>query len=694
MWNHRRLLTAAGLLFAGLVAVRLADLFDTKAAGISLCLLETVALGFHLRAATSRRLAPDARRPFRFTSAALALLVVAGVGFSIAFTTGDKTWGPATVLAIVPRVLVTPVLLLGLLSFAAKPMDRRARWKLAMDVATVLGAGAMLMWYLVLGPALQSGGLLDPLRLGAVLFAVGDVVLLVGVGTVLLRGSVLAARTPLVLLLAGTVGYLVVDTIFLYSTVRDIVQDALVPSLLHLPMFLILLAALVRQTARDGAVVADRPLRRVSWLPYLALAGGYALLTVAAIRAGLFPWLGLIGGALVMTLGVAARQIVASRENYTLVITDSLTGLANRLQLRGALGAALDRHRRSGSPLAVLLIDLNGFKQVNDAYGHEVGDQMLTAFADVLRRSVRDGDVPARLGGDEFAVVLPDVHGTAGAIAVAERILEACRPLVHLSGHTLRLRPSIGVALAARDADQSEVLHRADLAMYAAKRRDEPSWTLYSAAAMDAERAETVLARELALAVQEQQFILLYRPIVELSTATVTGVEAQVRWRHPARGLLEPAAFVPVAEATGLIHDIGSWALRTACRQVAEWRLQGQRLYLTMPMSPAHLRREALGDDVLRVLGVTGLDAEGLVLGVGESALLGDPAAVTHLERLRTHGVRIALDEVGPGYADLPVDLLRLDRSFLAELNGGGLSQVRVNDVFSPVELPVAAPHA
>ncbi|WP_433605585.1 putative bifunctional diguanylate cyclase/phosphodiesterase [Dactylosporangium sp. CA-139114] len=660
----RGLLFAACLLFAALVVVRLGDVNNTGAAGISICTLEVVALVLHLRAA--RRL-----RAYRYTSAALGLLIVAGIGFSVAFTTGDKSWGPATVLAIVPRTLATPVLLLGLLSFAAQPLGRRARWKLAMDVATVLGAGAMLMWYLVLGPVLQGGGLLDPLRLGAVFFAVGDVVLLVGVGTVLLRGAAGAARTPLILLLGGTVGYLVVDTVFLYFSVRDTGPDALVPTLLHLPMFLILLAPVLQPRPAVAGTDAVRPLRRNAWLPYAALAGGYLLLVVAAARSGLFPWLGLIVGALVMTAGVAARQILASRENYSLVVTDSLTGLANRIQLRDVLAAAAERRRRTGAQFAVLLLDLNGFKQVNDTYGHEAGDRMLVAFADVLRDSVRDGDVAARLGGDEFAVVLAGVRDHADATAVAERILAGCRPPLEVSGHTLRLRASIGVATSLTAGD--DLLHQADVAMYSAKRRGTPGWALYSP------EAETPLAGDLTRAVSEGQMRVLYQPIVDLVTGELVAVEALVRWQHPTRGLLGPDAFIPAAEANGAIHDIGAWVLAEACRQVTRWRddLPGGRSpHLSVNLSPVQLQRDTLADDVLDTLDAAGLDPHHLVLEITESTLLDEQTAVPHLERLRARGVRVALDDFGTGYSSLqrltrlPVDILKLDRCFVAELNG------------------------
>ncbi|GAA3239979.1 bifunctional diguanylate cyclase/phosphodiesterase [Dactylosporangium siamense] len=665
------------VVFAVLVGLRLSDPFNTTAAGMQLCGFELLALGYHVRAATRRGLTRAQRRPFWLIAAALAMLVAGGIGFSIVFTTGDKSWGPPMVVAIVARTSIVPILLAALLSFGAEPMNRRARWKLVMDVTTVLGAGLMLMWYLVLGPALSGGHLFDPLRLGSVLFSVGDVVLLVGVGTVMLRGAVAAARRPLTLLLAGTLGYLAVDTAFLYMSIRDVGPDAVIPTLLLGPVFLILLASVQRPAGT--ATAAARQLRGQSRLPYVALASGYGLLILAAARAGLYPWLGLVAGALLMTLGVAARQILASRENYTLVVTDSLTGLANRLQLRTDLAAAADRHRRTGRPLAVLLIDLDGFKEVNDTYGHEVGDQLLVAFADVLRRCVRDTDVPARLGGDEFAVVLPSVSGAQDATHVAERILAACHEPLVLSGHTVRLRASIGVAVAEdpADGDPADLLHRADLAMYAAKRHPTQHWVRYSPEVADA-RSDT-FAAELAAAAERGQLRVLYQPIVDLLTGDLVAVEALVRWQHPTRGLLGPDAFIPLAERSGDIHGIGAWVLREACRQVGAWQADlpaDRSLHLSVNLSPLQLERPELAGSVLEILDATGFDPHGLVVEITESALVDDRSAVPHLEALRARGVRVALDDFGTGYSSLryltqlPVDILKLDRCFVAELNG------------------------
>jgi diguanylate cyclase (GGDEF)-like protein len=387
-----------------------------------------------------------------------------------------------------------------------------------------------------------------------------------------------------------------------------------------------------------------------------------------------------------ITLAVAARQILASRENYTLVITDGLTGLANRIQLRTALTAAVDRRRRVGTPVAVLLIDLDGFKRVNDTYGHEVGDQMLTSFAGILRRTVRESDVPARLGGDEFAVVLPAVASAQDATRVAERILAECRRPLMLSGHTVHLRASIGVAMAERrsdgtpdDCDANELLHRADLAMYTAKRRALQSWVLYSPETIDAGRAEADLADDLARATDAGQLGLLYQPIVDLTTGELVAVEALVRWQHPIRGLLGPNVFIPIAEKTGLIHNIGGWVLEQACRQVGEWQGRlpdGRSLHLSVNLSPVQLERPTLAADLLQVLDRTGFDPTRLVVEITESALVDDRSAVPQLEAIRAQGVRVALDDFGTGYSSLryltqlPIDILKLDRCFVTELNG------------------------
>lgn len=481
----RALMTAVPWLFlAVVVPLRLSDLWNVKAAGIELTVLEFLAFGYHLRAATRPGLTRAERRPWILTSVTLVMLLLTGIAMAAVFGNGSTNWTPSMVLAILIRTLLCPVLLGALLSFPARPLGKRARLMLLMDVVTVLGASLMVMWYAVLGPAWGHGELLRPLRFGAALFSIADVVVLIGIGTVITRGADHGSRRPLAIMLASAFSYLVVDVYFLRVSLIAEKPTPIMPTLVIIPVFLMLLAALAQPApgeARAGDA-ADWLPRRHNWLPYGALACGFGLLLFVAVRSGMFPWVGLIVGAVLMTAGVVARQVAASRENYRLVIIDSLTGLNNRVELRRLLGDATERHRRTGDPVAVLLIDLDGFKGVNDAYGHEVGDQMLIAFAGILRRAVRREGTAIRLGGDEFAVVMPAVGGTDDGVRMAERIIAGCEPPLTLSGHEVRLRASIGVAVAAgRDEIvPTGLLREADRAMYAAKRRGTHSWVVYS----------------------------------------------------------------------------------------------------------------------------------------------------------------------------------------------------------------------
>ncbi|GIJ51880.1 hypothetical protein Val02_87660 [Virgisporangium aliadipatigenens] len=660
----------------------------TYFAWIALSFLAThvVGLGMSARAATHPRLDPGTRRPWRFLVAFFLLLIVNGMSFGAAMAQNGgvppSRITPMLVVSVLARLATVPVLLAGMLSFAAEPLGRRARWKLAMDVTTVVGGGGMALWYFVLAPALEDGAAtLSRAGLVTVVYPVGDLILIVGIGTVLLRGAAGSARRLLPLLLAGAVLTLLGDVYLAHSTLYR-------PNELTPPWFM--LATLMQYAlpafaaaeqcrlaaAPPGDDTRPRPLRPHSSLPYVALALGFGLLAFAAIEAGPYPWAGLVAGACVMTFGVAARQVVALRENHALVLTDALTGLANRLRLN----EALQRVRRSGARVAALAIDLDGFKQVNDSLGHEAGDAVLTAFAAVLKRTLRPDDLSARLGGDEFAVLLEEV-GEAEAIAVAERILATIRDPVPVGTQLVRIRASIGIAVSEPGAAPSprELLHHADIAMYAAKRRQHSGWRLYSEETMRQDREAAALREDLLRAVDADQLRVLYQPIVALATGALVAVEALVRWHHPTRGVVPPAEFIPVAEELGVIDDIGAWVLEQASRQVRRWQERlspGRTLHLSVNFSAHQLRRPALAAEVLETLRRTGLDPRDLVLEITESALVDDDSAVPQLHELRGHGVRVALDDFGTGYSSLryltrlPVDILKLDRCFVAELNG------------------------
>jgi diguanylate cyclase (GGDEF)-like protein len=652
--------------------------------------LNLAGAAYAARAATHPALTAAQRRPWWLVTGSFAALWLASVGFAIYAVSDDDNLPLSRALSTGGRIAFVLVLLVGLLMFAAEPMTGRAGWKLAMDVTTVIGAGLMLTWYFLVGPAIT-----EPTRSAAdMIVPVGDLVLILGVCTMMMRGAVLSGRRPLTLLLAGTVTYLAVD---FYLALEELgngpmfrdhrVADALIPA----PLFFMLAAAVeqIRQAGRPLGPARGQAKPRMhrphdSGLIYAALLFGYGVLAYAAWAAGVAHWWGLVAGGVVMTVGVIVRQILTLRENQALLVTDRLTGVANRMKLRDALSRSAQRAKRDGRPTSVLLLDLDGFKHVNDTYGHDAGDQVLIAFATVLTGSVRAGDLVARLGGDEFAVLLDGVDDVAAATAVADRILANLETPVLVAGGERQLRTSIGVALSsfpdgAGPAAERDLLHSADVAMYVAKRRRTHGWQVYVEGSMELGRELAVLGDELGYAVREGEMRVEYQPIVALSSGDLAGMEALARWHHPARGIVPPATFIPLAEETGHIHEIGAWVLEQACVQVKEWQDRlppGRGLYLSVNVSGMQLERPRFAAEVIEMLDRVGYDPTRLVLEVTESALVNEATALTHLTELRTLGVRVAVDDFGTGYSSLrylsrlPVDILKIDRSFVAELNG------------------------
>jgi diguanylate cyclase (GGDEF)-like protein len=668
------------LVVVALVGTHGTDAHNAVASGTFLALNLAGAL-YARKAAMHPALTRAQRRPWWLVMGCFGALWTASVGFGIYAVTDDDRMPLPHVLSLGGRLAFVLVLLVALLMFAAEPLTGRAGWKLAMDVTAVIGAGVMLFWYFLVGPAIT-----DPQAETAQLIVpVSDLVLILGVCAMMLRGAVRGGRRPLNLVFAGTLSYLVVD---FYLTLGDgpvLGGHWLASVLIPVPLFF-LLAATIEQIRQAGRPARPTPLRnpRGTGLPYLALLLGYGVLAYAAWSAGVAYWYGLVVGGVVMTVGVTVRQILAFRENETMMVTDRLTGVANRMRLREALARSARRAARDGRPVGVLLLDLDGFKQVNDVYGHDAGDQALIMFASVLNRNLRGGDLVARLGGDEFAVLLDGVDDVAAATAVADRILAQLTTPITLAGVEKTLRASIGIALSAfpdgaGPAAERDLLHCADVAMYVAKRRRTHGWQVYVEGSMELGRELAVLGDELGTAVTDGELRVEYQPIVALSSGDLAGVEALARWHHPTRGIVPPATFIPLAEETGHIHEIGAWVLEEALTQVKRWqdRLPGGRgLYLSVNVSAFQLERPRFAAEVCEVLDRVGFHPAHLVLEVTESALVNEAAALTHLTELRARGVRVAVDDFGTGYSSLrylsrlPVDILKIDRSFVAELNG------------------------
>ncbi len=363
------------------------------------------------------------------------------------------------------------------------------------------------------------------------------------------------------------------------------------------------------------------------------------------------------------------REHLAALEHQAL--HDALTGLPNRLLLTDRLEQSIRGAQREAGSLAVLLIDLDGFKEVNDTFGHSVGDALLTQIGPRLRSVLRSVDTIARFGGDEFVVLLPAAGGRGDASRTAEKILETLETVFVVGDHTLEISASIGIALSPdHGTDGSMLMRAADVAMYAAKRSSN-GYAVYSAADDAFSRSRLVLLEELRHGLQAGEFFLAYQPEVDVRTGRLARVEALVRWRHPERGVVPPDEFISGAERIGLIRELTDWVLETGLRQCAEWRAAGVEVPLAVNASIRILRDAGLAKRVRGILDRLGLEPSLLTLEITESVTAEPLHALSTLAELREAGVRLAIDDFGVGslslrtLKQLPVDEIKIDRSFV-----------------------------
>jgi diguanylate cyclase (GGDEF)-like protein len=399
--------------------------------------------------------------------------------------------------------------------------------------------------------------------------------------------------------------------------------------------------------------------------------------------------LSLMFGLLGFVLGTGRRRALAlvhekTRELAHQALHDTLTGLPNRALVLDRAEQLLARSARHPGMLAgALFIDIDGFKHVNDSLGHAAGDQLLKAVGQRLECTVRDGDTVGRHGGDEFVVLVDSAANEAMLDALAERLTEVLREPVELEDgrQILSVTASIGVAVG-RYTTPDDLLRDADLALYAAKAAGKDRYTLFDASMRHGAEGRVELEADLGAALQQEQFFLLYQPIFKLPSRTVVGVEALIRWHHPKRGVVVPDSFIPLAEESGMIVQIGRWVLGEACRQAAVWAGEGLQLAIAVNVSAHQLARKEFAEDVRRALESSGIDPSLLTLELTETTLMRDvSAACEALKEIKALGVRVAIDDFGTGYASLsqlqrmPADILKIDRSFIAALNDGGQSR-------------------
>ena len=598
-----------------------------------------------------------------------------------------------------------PLLIAGVLVFPSASLRRMGRARAALDGLITTLAALFAAYGTFLGVVYESsaGTMLE--RGLAVTYPAADVIAVSIALAVLARRSRRLAG-PLPIVASGVVALAFADSAFAYFTANGTYgNDPL--SDLGWPLGFALLGvapwlAIPIAGVEAGAAVERRTPSTASslLLPYLPLVPGVAVFCVrAATGRPLGTFLGFTASALAVLL--VLRQVVIVLENRELTrdleatvlelldredqlqfqaFHDPLTSLANRALFRDRLDHALAQRR--DDPVSVLFVDLDDFKTVNDSLGHDAGDQLLVAVGERLRACVRAGDTVARLGGDEFAILLEaDRDGIEGPL-LAERVLTALDTPFSVSGRDLQVGASLGLA-SGQYRSGEVVLQDADLAMYAAKANGKGRVEVYRAGMRGGAVDRLEMVADLRQAVDAGQLRVHFQPVVDLVTRQVEGHEALVRWEHPSRGLLEPAAFVPLAEETGAILAIGWWVLERACEEAARWPSG----HVGVNLSARQVLDPAAVTTVAGVLDRTGIDPGRVVLEITETVLLDLDTMGDRLHQLRALGVRLAIDDFGTGYSSLsyltrlPVDIVKIDRSFVDRLGGPPSDEVLVRAV-------------
>ncbi len=414
---------------------------------------------------------------------------------------------------------------------------------------------------------------------------------------------------------------------------------------------------------------------------YLAVASLFGVVRDYTMYLGYFDFLlqAMLGMGMVASLLEDEREAsdLATVEIEHLAYHDALTGLPNRPLFLDRLIVALAQAARANQKLAVLFMDLDRFKAINDSLGHSTGDLLLKAVADRIRRCVREGDTIARFGGDEFTLLIPRIENIEDVAKIAQKIIETLKIPFMIAERELFVTTSIGIGLFPGDGTDPETLVRnADSAMYRAKDRGRDNYQLY-APAMNARALETLaLENMLRRALSQDELVLHYQPLVDASSRSIVGLEALIRWNHPELGLLSPAHFISAAEVSGLIVPIGNWVLLTACRQLKTWQKRiDPDLTVAVNLSARQFHQGNLANEVMQVLEQTGLHPASLELEITESSAMQNAENSIHtLRELKALGVRISMDDFGTGYSSLnylkrfPIHTLKLDQSFVRDV--------------------------